>query len=126
MSGAALPSGVGSTSARWLSSQHFLTERLVEWNEFSSADATRLAGYEVVGADRVVGALNRMRNQLAVDPRERATRELIEAEHRRSVERLRPVLDELASAEREADAQVYELYALPAHMRALVETEYET
>jgi len=85
-----------------------------------------LAGYEVVGADRVVGALNRMRNQLAVDPRERAVRELIEAEHRRSVERLRPVLDELTSAEREADAQVYELYELPTHMRALVEAEYET
>jgi len=85
-----------------------------------------LAGYEVVGADRVVGALNRMRNQLAVDPRERAVRELIEAEHRRSVERLRPVLDELKSAEREADAQVYELYELPTHMRALVEAEYET
>jgi len=85
-----------------------------------------LAGYEGVGADRVVGALHRMRNQLAVDPRERAVRELIEAEHRRSVERLRPVLDELTSAEREADAQVYELYELPTHMRALVETEYET
>lgn len=44
MSGAALPSGVGSASARWLFSQHFLTERLPEWNEFSSLDATRLHG----------------------------------------------------------------------------------
>jgi len=85
-----------------------------------------LAGYEAVGADRVIGALQRMRNQLTIDPRERATRELIESEHRRSVERLRPILDELASAEREADEQVYALYELPARMRALVEAEYET
>jgi len=39
---------------------------------------------------------------------------------------LRPVLDELEFAEREVDEQVYALYELPAHMRALVEAEYAT
>lgn len=67
-----------------------------------------------------------MRNQLTTDPRERATRELIESEHRRSVARLRPLLEELAFAEREADDHVYALYELPTPMRALVEAEYET
>jgi hypothetical protein len=52
-------------------------------------------------------------------------RELIEREHRESVERLRPLLDELATAEGDADEHVYALYELPAHMRALVEAEYE-
>ncbi len=84
-----------------------------------------LAGYEVVEAERMVAALARMRARLAPDPRERAVRELIEREHRRSVERLRPVLDELASAERDADEHVYELYELPRHMRAQVDAEYE-
>ena len=41
-----------------------------------------------------------------------------------SVERLLPVLAELASLEREADTRVYELYELPAAMRTLVEGEY--
>ena len=84
-----------------------------------------LAGYEVVGADRVVGALSRVRSQLTIDPRERAARELIESEHRRSVERLRVILDELATAERDADEHVYELYELPRGMRAQVDSEYE-
>ena len=83
-----------------------------------------IAGYDGVEAGAVVSALGRMRGRLAGDPRERSTRELIEREHRASVERLLPVLAELASLEREADDRVYELYELPAAMRALVEGEY--
>jgi hypothetical protein len=66
-----------------------------------------------------------MRARLAVDPRERAVRELIEREHRDGVERLRPLLDGLATAERDADEHVYELYELPRGMRAQVDSEYE-
>jgi hypothetical protein len=37
-----LPRGVGAAGARWLYSEHFLTERLPEWPEFSTLDTTQL------------------------------------------------------------------------------------
>ena len=37
---------------------------------------------------------------------------------------LRPLLDGLATAERDADEHVYALYELPEHMRAQVDSEY--
>jgi hypothetical protein len=83
-----------------------------------------VAGYEQRTADEIVAALSRMRPRLAVDPRERGPRELIEREHRRSVERLAPLLADLAALEARADALVYELYELPSSMRELVDSEY--
>jgi hypothetical protein len=37
-----LPPGVGSRTARWLFSEHFLAARLPEWDEFSTLDPTTL------------------------------------------------------------------------------------
>lgn len=82
-----------------------------------------LASYEWATAAEVVAALSRMRPP--VDPRERATRELIEREHATSVDTLRAALRELVEAERKADDLVYDLYELPARMRELVDAEYE-
>lgn len=84
-----------------------------------------LARYDERGAADVVGALARMRSSLAVDPREREPRELIEREYRASVERLAPLLADLVAAEALADDLVYELYELPSAMRRLVDSEYE-
>lgn len=81
-----------------------------------------LAAYEHATAAQVVAALWRMRPP--VDPRERTMRELIEREHAASTAKVLAPLGELADAEREADALVYELYRLPAPMRALVDAEY--
>ena len=81
-----------------------------------------LAGHESFAASDVVAALARLRP--TVDPRERTTREPIEGEHARSVERLLPLLTELQRCEAEADELVYELYRLPAAMRELVNREY--
>jgi hypothetical protein len=82
-----------------------------------------LSAYETVSAAAVVAALTRMRPPS--NPRERATRELIEREHGASVAKVLAALGELADAEREADALVYDLYALPAPMRAMIDAEYE-
>jgi hypothetical protein len=59
-----------------------------------------------------------------IDPRERATRDLIEREHAASTERVLAATSELDLAEHEADELVYELYELTAPMRALVDAEY--
>ena len=42
MTGLPLPPGVGSASARWLFSEHFLAERLPEWDEFRTLESTAL------------------------------------------------------------------------------------
>lgn len=42
MTGRPLPPGVGSSSARWLFSEHFLAERLPEWDEFRTLETTAL------------------------------------------------------------------------------------
>lgn len=84
-----------------------------------------IARYDDAGLDRVLAALGRMRATLAVDPRERWVRELVEREHRTSVDRLRPLLDDLAAAEQEADERVYALYELPTEMRRMVDAEYD-
>lgn len=44
MSAASLPPGVGSASARWLFSTHFLSERLRDWPELAGLDTTVLHG----------------------------------------------------------------------------------
>ena len=49
---------------------------------------------------------------------------LIAREHAASTERLIPRVQELAALETEADDAVFELYELPAAMRALVESDY--
>ena len=49
---------------------------------------------------------------------------LIAREHGSSTERLIPRVQELAALEAEAEDLVFELYELPAAMRALVESEY--
>jgi hypothetical protein len=84
-----------------------------------------LARYDERTVDQVVGALARMRSGLAIDPREREPRELIEREHRASVERLAPLSADLATAEARTDDLVYDLYELHAAMRRLVDSEYE-
>jgi hypothetical protein len=81
-----------------------------------------LAAYEQATASDVVAALGRMRPP--IDPRERATRDLIEREHAASTERVLAAMSELDLAERAADELVYELYELTAPMRALVDAEY--
>ena len=83
-----------------------------------------LERYERATAGELVAALSAGRARLGVDPRERATRELIEREHRASVERLVPLLEDLARAERSADYVVYDLYGLPVRMRNVVDSEY--
>jgi hypothetical protein len=65
-----LPPGVGSPTARWLFSPHFLADRLPTDLEAPAA------------------------------------------------------LGDLARAEKEADSLVYDLYRLPASMRAMVDAEY--
>jgi Eco57I restriction-modification methylase/N-6 DNA Methylase len=84
-----------------------------------------IAQYERLTPEALIARLARGRNRLAVDPRERDVRELIEVEHRRSVERLVPALEDLRAVEAEADEAVYDLYELPADMRALVASEYD-
>lgn len=82
-----------------------------------------LMAYDALSGSEFVARLARVPG-LPVDPRERALRELIEREHRASVERLLPLLADLEAAEAEADRLVYELYRLPAGMRELVDREY--
>lgn len=84
-----------------------------------------LGRFELATADEVVRALAAGRRRLGVDPRERDVRELIEREHRRSVDGLLPLISDLSAAEDEADAYVYELYEIPARMRELVDREYD-
>jgi hypothetical protein len=83
-----------------------------------------LARYDELAAEGVIGQFVRSRSRLGVDPRERSIRELIEREHRRSVDRLVPLKEELGRLEIEADGLVYELYRLPSRMRELVDSEY--
>jgi Eco57I restriction-modification methylase len=82
-----------------------------------------IASYQEASPAQVVAAVRRL--DPAVDPRERATRALIEREHRASSERVLRLVTDLAAEERTADAVTYELYELPAHMRELVDSEYE-
>lgn len=84
-----------------------------------------LQRYETLTSEEVVARLARGRTQLAVDPRERDVRNLIEREHRSSVERLLPLAQRLEEGRTEADERVFELYRIPATMRALVDAEYE-
>jgi hypothetical protein len=83
-----------------------------------------LEQYERATADELVRALGAGHARLGVDPRERATRELVEREHRASVSRLLPLLEDLARAEAAADDAVYELYGMPARMRTRIDSEY--
>lgn len=80
--------------------------------------------YEALTGAQVVAALARGRARLDRDPREREPRELVEREHRASVERLLPLTAALMAAEAEADELVYQLYGLTPAMRALVDAEY--
>lgn len=86
----------------------------------------RLEAYERLTDRDVVALLSAGRAALGVDPRERAIRQLIETEHRASVDRVAPLLSELATIETQADALVYQLYEIPADMQALVDAEYNT
>jgi hypothetical protein len=83
-----------------------------------------LHSYERLSASELIQRLARDRRRLVVDPRERQLRELIDREHQQSVERLLPLVTDLASTETEADRLVYELYRLPSAMREMVDTEY--
>jgi len=81
-----------------------------------------LVAPEQSSADGVIRTLARLAPP--VDPRERMSRELIEREHRETVNRLLPLVSEIEAAERQADDVVFELYGLPAAMRELVDSEY--
>jgi hypothetical protein len=83
-----------------------------------------LHSYEDISASELIQRLGRERRRLAVDPRERQWRELIEREHRKSVDRLLPLVTDLAAAEAEADRLVYDVYRLPSAMREMVDSEY--
>ncbi len=83
-----------------------------------------LERYETATADQLVRAFAKGRSRLGVDPRGREVRELLEREHRASVDRLLPLLSELRAGETEADEAVYELYELDRAKRELVDAEY--
>lgn len=85
----------------------------------------RLEHYDKLAGDEVIGLLARGRARLRADPRERTLSELIQREHRASVERLVPLSDELGRAEAEADEKVFELYELTREQRRLVDAEYQ-
>jgi len=86
--------------------------------------STTLLAYDRHTLDEFLAVLGRSATGLQIDPAGRRFRELLSAELDASLDRLVPLRGHLAARIEEADQLVYELYEIPASLRAVVEREY--
>ncbi len=87
--------------------------------------STVLTRYELHTLNAVVAVLERSSGALRVEPGSRAFRERLASELESSLDRLTPLEAELKSSIADADDLVYDLYELPAALRAVVDREYD-
>lgn len=87
--------------------------------------STTLLAYDRHTLNELAAVLGPSAARLQVDPASRRFRELLSGELEASLDRLVPLTGELTAAVDEADGLVYELYEIPAALRAVVDREYE-
>lgn len=85
---------------------------------------TKIIAYDSFSIGELFEQLGKSAKRLRVDPSGRAFRDQLTREHAASVEKLQGFHHDLSSLEADADRLVYDLYAIPAADRGLVDAEY--